>query len=552
MPRGLRGRAGLHLQDGQVVQGGGVARVAPQGLEVGRPRRVRRRRRRPARPRSAPGRRCCSGRSGPPRGRRPAGWPPPPGGWSSAQARERARWLAEFPGSRSTARAGQPDRLVDPADVEADQRPQAQRVGVLRGQGQQPLRGVQGLLAARPAPAACARAARAAADRRGCWPGPHRGPIAPSPSAGRRPGPRAGRRGPDRHSNRWAFMYSARGVYSPAWSANSTTLRAEANQRPVEGVIAAIAASRSAGGDRPGPRTRSARRRPAPTARRCGTRGPGRPRRSPRSGRPGARRRRPGRRAARPGASAGCPHAPGRPGGCDEDGAVEAAGATQGAVDVPRRVGRSQDEDPLVLAGHAVELGEQLVDDPAQGRGRAAQPGAGATERVDLVEEQHARRLGAGVGEEVGDVVLALAHPAAEHVREPDGDEPRAELAGDGPGQVGLATAGRAVEQQPAAQGRPVALAQLRVAQRGQEGGLDVRLDLRQPADVGQAQLGLHRLVGQPAGEVLLGGPPVEVRVRGARAQAGRVRGRGRWSPARRRPARWPRVRPSPRASASW
>ncbi len=48
------------------------------------------------------------------------------------------------------------------------------------------------------------------------------------------------------------------------------------------------------------------------------------------------------------------------------------------------------------------------------------------------------------------------------------------------------------------------------------------------PPDVRQAQLGLHRLVGESTGEVLLSGPPVEVRVRGSRAQARGVRGRDR------------------------
>ncbi len=131
----------------------------------------------------------------------------------------------------------------------------------------------------------------------------------------------------------------------------------------------------------------------------------------------------------------------------------------------------------------------------------------------------------AGVGEEVGDVVLALAHPAAEHVREPHGDEPCPELTGDRAGQVGLSAPRRAVQQQATSQGGPVPLPELRIAQWGQERGLDVRLDLREPADVGQAQRGLHRFVGQAPGEVLLRGPPVESWVRGPRSPAGGVRG---------------------------
>ncbi len=81
-----------------------------------------------------------------------------------------------------------------------------------------------------------------------------------------------------------------------------------------------------------------------------------------------------------------------------------------------------------------------------------------------------------------------------------------AELAGDGAGEERLAAAGRAVEQQPAAQRLAVVGAQLGVAQRREEGGVQARLDLVEPADVGERDLralGLDQALGVELGEAL-------------------------------------------------
>ena len=68
----------------------------------------------------------------------------------------------------------------------------------------------------------------------------------------------------------------------------------------------------------------------------------------------------------------------------------------------------------------------------------------------------------------------------------PTREEARAELARDGAGEERLAAAGRAVEQQAAAQRLAVVGAQLGVAQRREERGVQARLDLLQAADVGE------------------------------------------------------------------
>ena len=75
----------------------------------------------------------------------------------------------------------------------------------------------------------------------------------------------------------------------------------------------------------------------------------------------------------------------------------------------------------------------------------------------------------------------------------------RAELAGDRAREERLAAAGRAVQQQAAAQRLAVVRAQLGVAQRREEGGVQARLDLLQAADVGERDpraVGLDQALG--------------------------------------------------------
>jgi hypothetical protein len=89
-----------------------------------------------------------------------------------------------------------------------------------------------------------------------------------------------------------------------------------------------------------------------------------------------------------------------------QHGAIETAGQPQGAVDLPGLVGRGENEDSLVHVLDAVELGEQLVHHSAHRAPaglRAALP-----HRVDLVEEEHARRLPTRLLER-------LVHPAFTH-----------------------------------------------------------------------------------------------------------------------------------------
>src|SRR3954469_5601193 len=66
----------------------------------------------------------------------------------------------------------------------------------------------------------------------------------------------------------------------------------------------------------------------------------------------------------------------------DEERAVQATGPAQRGVDVPRVVGRGEDEDALVVGLCAVELGQQLVDDVAPRR--VAQVAALLAESVEL------------------------------------------------------------------------------------------------------------------------------------------------------------------------
>ena len=86
------------------------------------------------------------------------------------------------------------------------------------------------------------------------------------------------------------------------------------------------------------------------------------------------------------------------------------------------------------------------------------------------------------------------------------GHEPGAELAGHGPGDERLAAAGRPVQQQAAAQALAVQLAQLRVAHRGQERGLEPLLDLVHPGHVGQLEGGALGVEGLGRGAGRVGG----------------------------------------------
>ena len=184
-------------------------------------------------------------------------------------------------------------------------------------------------------------------------------------------------------------------------------------------------------------------------------------------------------------------------GGLDGDLAVEAARAQERGVEDVGAVGR-RDEDDVGLDVEAVHLHEQLVEGllalvvaPAQ---------AGPTvpaDGVDLVDEDDGRGVGLGLLEQVAHPGGADADEHLDEVGAGDRVERDARLAGDGPGEQGLAGAGRAVEQD--------ALGDLG-ADREELGGLgEELLDLLQlldrlvdAGDVGEGDLG--RVLGGELG----------------------------------------------------
>ena len=75
---------------------------------------------------------------------------------------------------------------------------------------------------------------------------------------------------------------------------------------------------------------------------------------------------------------------------------------------------------PSLLDVDAVQLGQELVDEvPAR---RVPHVGAARAERIDLVEEQHARLVAPGLLEQLVQVLLAVADPHVEHVVDADGE----------------------------------------------------------------------------------------------------------------------------------
>ena len=120
----------------------------------------------------------------------------------------------------------------------------------------------------------------------------------------------------------------------------------------------------------------------------------------------------------------------------DEDLAIEAPCAQQRRVQDLGPVRGCQQYD--TLAGiEAVELREELVQGllllvVAAGHGPHA---AGAAHRVQLVDEDDARRPPARLLEQVADAGGADAHEHLHELAAADGEERNARLPGDGPGQ---------------------------------------------------------------------------------------------------------------------
>jgi hypothetical protein len=121
--------------------------------------------------------------------------------------------------------------------------------------------------------------------------------------------------------------------------------------------------------------------------------------------------------------------------------AVEAPGAQQGRVEHVGAVGGGDDDDALV-ALEAVHLHQELVQGLLALVVTAAQAGpAVAAHRVDLVDEDDAGGVLLGLLEHVAHPRGAHAHEHLHEVRAGDGEEGHLGLAGDGPGQQGLARA---------------------------------------------------------------------------------------------------------------
>ena len=131
----------------------------------------------------------------------------------------------------------------------------------------------------------------------------------------------------------------------------------------------------------------------------------------------------------------------------DDDLTVEAARPQQRRVEDVGTVGGG-DEDDVVLHLEAVHLDEQLVERLLALVVAAAQAGAAVTpDGVDLVHEDDARRVLLGLLEEVAHARGADADEHLDEVGARDAEERHARLAGDGPGEQGLAGSGRAVQQ---------------------------------------------------------------------------------------------------------
>ena len=216
-------------------------------------------------------------------------------------------------------------------------------------------------------------------------------------------------------------------------------------------------------------------------------------------------------------------------GGQHEQPVVEPAGLAQQGVDVPGVLGGGDHEHALVLLAGAVHLGDQLVHDPAPDRVAAAGP-AGA-DGVELVEVEQAGRAGPGRLEDLVDAAAAVAEPHVDHMGQVDPEEASLQLAGQRPGQVRLAAAGRPVHQQAAAERAPEQPAHARVAQRRQEGRGQPPLDRRHAADVGKGRPRLLDLAQHP----LVHGRPAVLGVGRGRGEGGRRRervvGEGRGGP---------------------
>ena len=130
-----------------------------------------------------------------------------------------------------------------------------------------------------------------------------------------------------------------------------------------------------------------------------------------------------------------------------DDAAIEPARAQQRGIEHVRPVGRSDDDD-AVVGLEAVHLDEQLVERLLALVVTAAEAGAAmATDRVDLVDEDDARRVLLALLEQVANAARADADEHLDEVRAADREERHAGLARDRAREQRLAGARRAHHQ---------------------------------------------------------------------------------------------------------
>ena len=167
----------------------------------------------------------------------------------------------------------------------------------------------------------------------------------------------------------------------------------------------------------------------------------------------------------------------------EDDLAVEAAGAQQRRVEDVGPV-RGGDDDHVRVRVEAVHLDEDLVEGLLALVVAAAEAGAAlAADRVDLVDEDDARRVALGLVEQVADAAGADADEHLDELGAGDAEERHAGLAGDGAGHQRLAGAGRPDEQDAARDARAERVELLRVLEELDD-FLELRLGLVDAGDV--------------------------------------------------------------------
>ena len=149
----------------------------------------------------------------------------------------------------------------------------------------------------------------------------------------------------------------------------------------------------------------------------------------------------------------------------EDDLAVEAAGPQQRRVEDVGPVGGG-DDDHVRVGVEAVHLDEDLVEGLLALVVAAAEAGATlAADRVDLVDEDDARRVALGLVEQVADAAGADADEHLDELGAGDAEERHARLARDRASHQRLAGARRADEQHAARDARAERVELLRVLQ---------------------------------------------------------------------------------------